>query len=270
MTTETPTRTETFVCDGPVELDVRLRNGRIEVRGAKTSTVRVHLTSYPEGSGTAAADALRETRVELDGDRVLVRGPKGFARGDLSVTIEAPPLSRLKAHAHRASIAASGPLAALVAATGSGAVSADDVEGTVDVATGSGAVRLGRVAGPLRARLGAGTVEVGSLEGKAARIATGRGDLRLGIVEGDAHLRTGRGAITIGEAAGGELSLASGAGDLRVGLRAGVVAELDLVSGSGNARSELDVSDRPPAGKAAARIRMRTGSGEALVARATG
>jgi hypothetical protein len=90
------------------------------------------------------------------------------------------------------------------------------------------------------------------------------------VVEGDAYLRTGRGAITVGEAAGGELSLASGAGDLRVGLRRGVVAELDLVSGSGNARSELDVSDRPPAGGAPARIRMRTGSGEALVARATG
>ncbi len=270
MTKETPTRTETFVCDGPVELDIRLRNGRIDVLAAATPAVRIHLACDAAGSETAAADVLRDTRVELDDRKVLVRGPKGFSRGDLSVTIEAPPHSRLKAQAHRASIEASGSLGALVVATGSGSVRADDVEGNVDVASGSGSVMLGRVTGPLRARLGAGTVEVDTLESKAARIATGRGDLRLGTVEGDAHLRTGRGAITVGEAASGDLNLASGAGDLRVGLRRGVVAELDLASGSGNAHSELDVSGRPLADEAMARIRMRTGFGEALVTRATG
>jgi hypothetical protein len=270
MTTDTLTRTESFECGGPVELDVRLKTGRIEVRAAETSTVRVQLAPDTEGARAAAADVLRETRVELEDGKLVVRGPRGFAGCGLSVTIEAPRRSSLKAHAHHASIAASGALAGLVAATGRGAVTADEVDGPADVATGSGAVRLGRVAGPLRARVGSGSVHLGSLEGQRVRIATGNGDLHLGIVEGHAQLRTGRGGITVGEAGGGELTLVSGAGDLRVGLRPGVAAELDLASGSWEAGSELDLSEDPPAGAPAARIRMRTGSGKAVVARAAG
>jgi hypothetical protein len=269
MKTDALTRTESFDCGGPVELDVRLRRGRIDVHLTETSSVRVELTPDPEEQGDS--DALSETRVELDArGRLLVRAPRRLAHAGIAVAIEAPRHSKLKAHAYCASIGAAGTLAGLVAATGRGSVTADDVEGTANVATGSGTVRLGRVAGRLRARLGSGGLELGSLQGEEARITTGSGELRLGLVEGDAHLRTGRGSIVIDEVAGGDLTLVSGSGDLRVGLRPGVAAELDLSSGSGHARSELDVSDRPVGGTAAVRIRMRTGSGEAVVLRAAG
>jgi hypothetical protein len=52
-------------------------------------------------------------------------------------------------------------------------------------------------------------------------------------------------------------------------VHSGVAAELDVFSGSGRARSELDVTTEPPAGGAATlTIRGRTGSGDVLVTRA--
>jgi hypothetical protein len=52
-------------------------------------------------------------------------------------------------------------------------------------------------------------------------------------------------------------------------VHAGVAAELDLQSGSGRARSELDVSDTAPtSGAAVLRIHGRTGNGDVLVTRA--
>jgi hypothetical protein len=291
MSTKTITRTESFDCDGPAELDIRIRGGRIEVRAADVPHVRVEISAEPgdprqweqgvedllgtisQGAYTpdeADAQGVAETKVEFSERRrkLVVRAPRTFRRTGIAVVVEAPRHSRLKAGAHRAAISTSGLLAELTVATGSGSIVSEDVEGSVDVATGSGQVTLGRVSGRLKARLGSGELEAASIEGESASVTTGQGEIWLGAVRCDAKLRTGRGGIVIAEAAGGELTLVTGKGDLRVGVRPGVAAELDVVSGSGRARSELDVSDRPPADAPAARIRMRTGSGEAVVASA--
>jgi hypothetical protein len=52
---------------------------------------------------------------------------------------------------------------------------------------------------------------------------------------------------------------------LRVGIHPGVMAELDVSSGSGRARSDLPVGGPPAEGATALRVRARTGSGDALV-----
>jgi DUF4097 and DUF4098 domain-containing protein YvlB len=265
METQSFTRTEAFDCDSPPELDIRIRGGRIEVRAADVPQVRVEISAEPGDT-----HAVRETQVAFSEHRrkLVVRAPRSFRRAGIDVVVEAPRYSKLKAHAHRGAISASGALSELVAATGSGPVTAEEIEGSVDVATGSGMVKLGRVSGRLRARLGSGELELVSVEGEGASIATGHGDVWLGVVRCDANVRTGHGAIVVAEHASGDLSLATGSGDLRVGVSPGVAAELDLVSGSGRARSELDVTDQPPAGAPVASIRMRTGSGEAVVASA--
>jgi hypothetical protein len=53
-------------------------------------------------------------------------------------------------------------------------------------------------------------------------------------------------------------------------VHAGVVAELDLSSGSGRARSELDVQRTAPPREPGLRLRGRTASGDVLVTRAPG
>jgi hypothetical protein len=261
--TGTETRTESFPCEGPAELDVRIHRGRVEVRVTDNPHVRVELSAAP-------GDVVRDTLVEFSSDRrkLTLRARRSSRRGEIDVVVETPSHSRVKVQAHRGSIHATGSLSELVAASGQGSISADEVEGPVQVTSGSGAVKLGRVSGKLRARLGSGDLEIGVLAGEQATLATGLGDARLGVVRCDTQVRTGCGSIVVAEHSGGDLTLASGNGDLRVAIRPGLAAELDLGSGSGQARSELDVSDRPPADVPAVRIRLRTGSGEAVVARA--
>src|SRR5262245_17283123 len=291
MNTQTTTRAESFDCDGPAELDIRIRGGRIADRTTYSPHVRVEISTEPgeaallEDAGESALGTISggaykpedadphlvdETQVTFSEQRrrLVVRAPRSFRRAGLAVVVEASENSKLKARAHRGSISASGTLAGLTAAAGGGAIDAEDVDGPVDVATGAGHVRLGRVTGPLRARLGSGEIEAASIEGGGANVATGRGDVWLGVVRCDANVRTGNGSVVVAEAASGAISLATGSGDLRVGIRPGVSAELDVVSGSGLVRSELDVSDQAPADAPAARIRMRTGKGEAVVERA--
>ena len=122
-------------------------------------------------------------------------------------------------------------------------------------------MKLGRVTGRLKARLGSGELEAATIEGEGATVATGRGDVWLGAVSCDTQVRTGNGRVVVADVAGGTISLASGSGDLRVGVHPGVAAELDVVSGSGEVRTELDVSDTRPAAAPAARTpRVQTWS----------
>jgi hypothetical protein len=289
--TSTLTRTETFDCDGPAELDIGIRGGRVDVRTADVTHVRVEISVQPgdprqweqgvedllgtisQGAytpGEADAHAVAETKVTFSEQRrrLVVRAPRGFRRTGIAVVVEAPRRSKLKAGAQRAAISTSGLLSELTAATGTGSIASEEVEGPVDVASGSGDVALGRVSGRLKARLGSGDLEVASLEGDGANVAAGRGEIWLGAVRCDAQVRSGHGSIVVAEAAGGKLTLVTGRGDLRVGIRSGVAAELDIASGSGRARSELELSDTPPADAPVARVRMRTGNGEAVVAAA--
>jgi Putative adhesin len=290
-TEQTLTRTESFDCDGPAELDLRVGSGRIEVRTADVPHVRVEL-AVEAGEGTprqhgfegllgrissgeyeptdADAHAVRETQITFSDERrrLVVRTARAFRRIRLAVLVEAPDGSRLTAATYRGSITASGVLGGLKAATHAGDVAADRVDGDVDVRAGSGGVRLGRVTGRLQCRAGAGEIEVASVDGEATRLATGSGDVWLGAVRSDVQARTGKGNVVIADAAGGRLDIVTGSGDLSVAVRRGVAAEIDLVSGSGQARSELAVAGEPPPDAPSVRVRARTGHGDAVVTKA--
>ncbi len=284
-------RTEVFPCDGPVEVDVRIRRGRLDVCATDAPGIRVQVVAEPSDAprleqgveralerisageiapSLAENHAVRETEVTFSEERrrLEIRTPRSFQRIGLSVRIEVPEGSRLAARLHRGSLTATGLLAGLHAATGSGDIRSERMEGDVMTATGSGEVHLGQVAGRLRARSGFGGIEVDRLEGDGARVTTGSGDVLLGVVGCDVHARTGSGRVVVAEAASGRLDLVTGSGDVSVAVRPGITAELDLASGSRKARSELDVSDQAPPDAPSVRIRARTGSGDAVVARA--
>jgi DUF4097 and DUF4098 domain-containing protein YvlB len=266
------TRSASFACPGPAELDLRLNTARIDVRVADVPHVRVEVSlDQDEGRrDERAIRALQDVQITFseDGRRLVLRTPRELRRTRLAVLVEAPARSRLATHLHSGSVAASGVLGGLDATTGAGDVSAGDVEGNVEVKTGSGDVRLGRVAGRFRSRSGSGDVDVTTVTGDEASLVTGSGDIRLGTVSSDVVARAGSGSLTVAQAAQGRLNLATGSGDIRVAIQQGTAAELDLTSGTGKARSELDVSDERPAGPASVTVRARTGSGDAVVTRA--
>jgi Putative adhesin len=291
-TPDASARAEVFACDGPVEVDVNMRNGLLDVRATDAPGVRVQLSimrgdapRWEQGSeGTeqvsageshpsdAEAHALRESEISFSDTRrrLQIRTPRGFRRFGIGISVEVPEGSQLAARLHRGSVSAAGPLSSLRAATGTGSIRAERVNGDIEVATGSGDLWLGQASGRLRARSGSGRIEVESLEGDGARVTTGRGDVQLGAVDASVRARTGHGRVAVSDAAGGRLDLVTGAGDVTVAVRPGIGAEIDLASGWGEARSELAVTDRAPARAPAVRIRARTGSGDAIVARAGG
>jgi hypothetical protein len=292
-----------FESDGPVELDLRTGGGGVAVRLVDEPGVHVEVRhdsgagsawtqgvtnlmswvstqfgsqiggqfgeTVPDGSN-AEAEAVRQTRVDYADGRLVVRTPKELQLRNvpISVTVQAPVGSHVEARSGSGDVTITGGAGRLDLTTGSGRISTDQAESTVKVDTGSGTVRLGPMAAGLRAKSGSGDVEVTAV-GAASTVITGSGDIWLGAVAGDVLARTGSGRVTIANASAGELELHTGSGAIHVGVRAGNPAEIDLSSGSGEARSELDLTVSPPETKPGLRIRGRTGSGAALVTPAT-
>lgn len=292
-TPEEGTRTEIFSCDGPVEVEITTHDGLVDVRATDAPGIHVQL-SIVRGTGRRweqglehalerisageyrpsdpEENALRESEISFSDARrrLQIKTPRSFRRIGVGIRVEVPEGSRLSARLHRGSVTTSGALTGVRAATGSGTIRTELVNGDVEAASGSGDLQLGRVTGRLRAHSGSGLIEVDDLEGDGARVATASGDVRLGVVRSDVRARTGSGRIIVSEAASGRLDLVTGSGDVSVAVRPGVAAEIDLVSGSGQARSELDVADQPPEQAPPVRVRARTGSGDAVVGRAGG
>jgi len=265
-TEQGPVRHESFPCEGPIDLDVRMQDGRVDVELGDGPVARVTLVADPDADAKLVERMLAGTKVEWSAKsgKLVVRTPRSSR---LNLLIELPERSRLSMHAGSAPIDVSGTAGRLVAHAGSGDVRAEAVDGVVSIRLGSGDVKLGPVSGALRLRSGSGRFEAASLD-REARLTTGSGDIALGATCSDVVARVGSGDFRIDEARRGNVNVLSGSGDLWIGIAQGVTAEIDVVSGSGSTRSDLDVSAHPPAGGPAVRIKARTGSGEAVVARA--
>jgi hypothetical protein len=289
-------RRQSFEHEGAAELDLATGPGRIDVRLVDEPGVHVEVRHDPDGASpfatgmsnlvswintqfgqgadeeepvSAAAEAVRQTRVDFSGGRLVVRTPKEMQLRNVAVAIsvQAPLGSHVAAKSGSGDLAVSGPAGRLELTTGSGRVSSDQASGNARVDTGSGVVRLGPMAAGVRAKTGSGDVEVTSVGG-VSTVVTGSGDVWLGAVSSDVLARTGSGNVTIASATAGQIELHTGSGAIRVGVREGNRAEIDLSSGSGEARSDLDLSTSPPQDAPSLRIRGRTGSGTALVTNA--
>lgn len=186
----------------------------------------------------------------------------------LNVTIHAPARTRVEASTGAGNITVRGESADAEVRTVSGTVEVDRVTGDLRLDAGSGDATVRSVSGRAVGKVGAGVLTLDSLNGPS-QLKSGSGDIRVGIARADVHARTGSGDLSVSDAERGNLDLTTGSGDLTVAVHAGVSAELDLRSGSGRVRSELDVSDNPPTGDHAKLVvHGGTGSGDVLVTRA--
>ncbi len=292
-------RQQNFECQEPIDISVELDSGRLDItleEGPEEDTadpgvtvqIRPDPTSQPPWNvgiggllnwlgeqtgatppGALAAEAVRRTVIDFTGRRLTVRTPREapLRTVPLMIEVSAPAGSSINARSGSADVAVTGVSAALDVATGSGQVQAQRCTGAAEVRTGSGDVRLGTVLGQLQVRTGSGEVDVISVEGTrgSGTVHTSSGDVRLGAVAHDVSARTGSGDLTVVDASAGGLELTTGSGQLRVGIHPGVLAELDVSSGSGRARSDLPVGGPPAEGDVVLRVRARTGSGDALV-----
>jgi hypothetical protein len=290
-------RVQEFDTDVPLELDVSVTIGRVELVLDGESGARVELRhdqgeQQPWVAGVnsllswvgerfgdqlgvdpaaSPAEAVRQSRIEKLGNRLVVQAPKAWQLRNvaLSVVVHAPVGSHVEVRAGAADVTVTGSAGRVDVLTGSGEVTLERADGAATVRTGSGAVKLGPTLGGLQLRSGSGNVEASSLAGSAT-LATGTGDVWLGAVSGEVLARTGSGDLSVADAGAGTLDLITGSGEVRVGIRGGTAAEVDLTSSGGRVSSELDVSDSAPEGAVKLKVRARTGSGNAVVTRAVG
>lgn len=276
-------RTQAFTTDGPVDLDVQLGSGRLEVELTESTgedAVQVDVRHDPAagqpwtqgltsalswvneqfgdqfdfdltGSGTAAVE---QTRIEMQGSRLVVRPPIGLPLRHLplAITVRAPKASTVEVRAAAAQIAVVGDA------------------GRVSVTSTSGDVTIGRVGGPLHVRTGGGEVRVDEAgEGASGTVLSSTGPVRVGAFNAPAGeeltVRSGSGDVTVSDAAAGAINLRSGSGNVRVGLRSGALAEVDLSSATGKVSSELEVAGAKPEGDVVLRVKATSGSGDVTV-----
>ncbi|WP_312867696.1 DUF4097 family beta strand repeat-containing protein [Amycolatopsis pithecellobii] len=290
-------RTETFAAEGPLDLDVSVTLGKIEIElTAEEGETFVELRHAPQAGEPWAqgvttllnwvnerfgdqfggelrgtpAEAVEQTRIELTGKRLVVRAPKALPLRNtpIAVKVRAPAGSSLEIRAGSADVTVTGTSGRADVLTGAGEVKLDQTEGAAIVRTGSGGIQLGPTLAGLQLRTGSGSVEVASLSGSAT-VVTGTGNVWVGAASGEIMARSGSGDLSVAGAADGSLELITGSGEIRVGVRPGVAAEVDLSSGSGKVSSELEVGMEQPEGDVPLKVRARTGMGAAVITRAT-
>jgi hypothetical protein len=274
-----------FTTPDPIDLAVDLPYGRLTVvAGDRADTV---VTVSPTSSSPADRRGAEATRVEFDGGRLVVEGPRPrFSiigpSESIDVRVELPAGSRLTADV-------------------GGRITSRGRLGATRVKGGLGGVEID-AAGDLWVRSGHGSLEVGSAGGSAELIAD-HGQVRLGTVSGDAIVKASHGSVTIdeaggevdaklsygelligraragvtaktaygsirlGEVSGGSIQLESGYGQIDVGVRAGVAVWLDAASRDGRVRNELEGSAAPADTDDSVAVRARTTYGDITITR---
>jgi Putative adhesin len=275
-------RTQGFTTDGPITIDVQLSTGRLDIElsaSAGEDAVQVDVrhdpaSGQPWAQGLASAfswvneqfgdqfdldlttsgsAAVQQTRVEMQGSRLVVRPPKGLPMRHLplAVTVRAPSGSAVDVRGASANVSITGQ------------------PGSVNITSTAGDVAIAGANSALNVRTGGGEVQVDDVA--SGTILTSTGSARVGTFAategGELTVRSGSGDVTVSDAAAGVISLRSGSGAVRVGLRAGVLAEVALSSGIGTVTSELEVSQTQPEGEPALRVTATSGSGDVTVTR---
>ena len=257
----------TWNVDGPLDVRVRFGAGTLEVTAVEGGTASATVEAL-DPSDRRSVELAATARVALSGHRLTVDVPARSAfrgGGSVKVVVAVPPLSSLDSSSGDCTLTADGHLADVRVRTGNAEIRTPSVEGTVDVKAGNATLVVG-AAKAVAFTCGHGRLEIGSVGD--VTLKTGNGEVALGSTHGTVVVKGGKVALDLREATAGEVSFDSGLGNARVGVAAGTTVQLDLSSGVGDVRCELPVESQAPAGGAALRLRLRTGAGDLLVARA--
>jgi DUF4097 and DUF4098 domain-containing protein YvlB len=274
------TMQKTFEVAGPVELEIKLNSGAIDVDATGDSgQVEVELIAHDE----ASQELIDNGRVELQQhqqrphlviDLQQRRSGGGFNLGSLfgrsgiSCRVRVPSSSSLTVRTKSADVAARGTLSAATVATASGDVELDRVEGNVNVKSASADLRVREVTGGVNVQSASGDVEIDVVRGPVS-VASASGDVTIREAYNDVNTNTVSGDQEHGAVLTGRLAANSVSGDVHIGVRRGSKVFLDCNTVSGDTSSELDVTSEAPAGDGPMlEIRAKTVSGDILITRA--
>jgi hypothetical protein len=248
--------TTTHHTPGPLDLDIRVQAGRVEIETAETDETTVELE--PLDGGDAARAAVESARHELrpsgDGHRLVIeiaRRPRlfGWNEPEMLVRIRCPHGAAVDAKTASADVELRGRAGAFTTKTASGDVVVE-AAADVDVKTASGDVSVGLATG-------------------RANVNTMSGDVVLDEAAGAVSAHTMSGDLRVERLAAGAVELRTMSGDIVASVRPGATLWIDASSMSGEVSSELPVSDTAPAtGTTDIELRANSMSGDIDLRRA--
>jgi DUF4097 and DUF4098 domain-containing protein YvlB len=280
----------TFPTTDPVRarVDIEMGDIRVVAGAAGETVVDVVPTDPSSEKDRRAADA---TRVTCSDDRLEVIGPRRNAligpsrkSGSIQVSIALPAGSALEARTSMGSIVTDGALGEVSAKTSMGDVQLQDAT-SADLKSGFGDVTARHVAGDVRCSTGSGAISIDRVDGMAlvknsngdtwlgvggstTRVKSANGDITVERAPGDVMATTALGNVSVGSAERGALMLRTSAGRIGLGIPHGTAARLDLRTGYGTVRNELESSDGPVAGDRTVDVDAQTSAGDIDVVRA--
>ncbi|HVA31422.1 MAG TPA: DUF4097 family beta strand repeat-containing protein [Gaiellaceae bacterium] len=249
----------TFHTPAPVELQVRIPTGEIEVETIDGDESSVSVSGNEK--------LVEQTRVELDGNKLVVelrgRKPLGITisigdfsfgnGGGLVVKARIPHASAARLATAAADMNLRGRYERLDVNSASGDLRlSGEVERDAVLKTVSGDVRIDRVGGDLRVNSVSGDVAVASVGG-SIESRTVSGDVRFDVVR--------EGTVTV----------QSVSGDIELGVAPGTNLDVDAGSVSGDLSSEVPLGSEPHGANAdgpTVVLRGKTVSGDVKVFRA--
>jgi DUF4097 and DUF4098 domain-containing protein YvlB len=268
-------RRESFHTPGLLTLDVRLPSGEItleSVDGDETVVELVATTSSDE-----AREVIENARVELrargGGHEVLADVQKrrrffDFGRSEIVLRVYAPHGADVEVSTASADVSGRGRFGGLKAQIASGDVRFAELGGRVEIKSASGDVDVERIGGGATINTASGDIRVGRIEGEATR-RSASGDVTVEEAQSSVTVQTASGDQRLESVASGRVTMQSASGDQTVGVRAGSRVHVDAKTMSGDASSELDVSDEPVGGEGPQlELRATSMSGDIQILRA--
>jgi hypothetical protein len=278
----------TYSTPTPIDLAINLQVGGIDVIASdRTDTIVTVSPTNP----TKAVDrrGAEETRVEFDGERVTVVGPKPRISWigpteSVDVTVELPAGSRLTAEAGVGGVHTVGRLGATRVKSSLGAVEVEltgdlwmrvshgnaivgTADGGVEITADYGQIRIGTVTGDAILKSSHGAIRVGEVGGELdAKLSYG--ELEIAKALTSVVAKTAYGSIELGEVSSGSIEVETGYGQVNIGVRAGVPAWLDLSSKEGRVRNDLAGDSAPETADDSVAVRARTQWGDINIHRA--
>ncbi len=268
----------TFQVTGPVELELRLVSGEIEVDPTLSDRVEITLDAHDDESQRLVDEARVELQDGAERQRVIVDVPhrRGggfsfglvFGRSGISCRVRCPEGSFVNVKSKSADVLGRGTIGGLNVQTASGDVEVDRVLGGVNVKSASGDVEARDVRGGVTVQTASGDVSLDAVRGPVS-IATASGDVSIGEAYDNVSANTVSGDQDHRAVMTGHLAAHSVSGDVRVGVRRGSRVFLDCNTVSGETRSELEPTPDAATGEGPlVEIRAKTVSGDIRITRA--
>ena len=266
---------QSFEVQGPVELDVRLAAGEIEVDPSLDGGVAVELIAHDEDSQRLVDSARIELGTHGHRPTLIVDVPQKrglsftlFGRSGIECRIRCPQGTALDVRTKSADVSVRGTLGSVAVASASGDVEVDRVSGDLNVKSASSDVSAREVGGATSIQTASGDIDIEVARGRV-NVTSVSGDITVGEAYDDVSANSVSGDQDHRAVMQGAVSAHSVSGDVTIGVRRGSKAHLDCTTVSGETSSELELSSEAPSGDGPfVDVRAKTVSGDIRITRA--